>query len=229
MKIQYIVGGDLNEIEFDATIAETHSSSATVTERNVEKGANITDHVRPAQDRISVEAVVTNAPIRTPSGNIDGAKGDYDQIVANSSIGIRAPAFVGIPGGSIRQPLQTFATVLKFDKSFDRVRNVYEELVAIVSAPLLVSIDSGIRTYEDMVITSLSAPRTVEDAIHFSFEATHVRFVESSTVNIASAPEAKGRKKEGHKPPKEAKADGPEQSTLHSIKEGLKGVLGVGG
>jgi hypothetical protein len=77
-----------------------------------------------------------------------------------------------------------------------------------------------------MVITSLSAPRTVEDAIHFSFEATHVNFVESKTSQIKAAKTA--RKDLGHKPPKEEKKDGPPQSVLREdIVQPVKGIFGL--
>jgi len=233
MKITYLVDdgsapGTLQSsttIEFDATITETHTSSAQVTERNVEKGANISDHVRPAQDRFSAEAVVTNAPIRTPATNAEGAKGEYGQIDASTTLRVPTPAFIGIPGTRIGVPVQGSATVLKFDREFNRVRNVYDELVAIVNTPIIVTIDTGLRVYDDMVIVNLSAPRNVEDAIHFSFEAVGVRFVESRTVTVQQS--NGGRKKKGHKNTKEAKEDGPEQSALSKSVTAIGSAWGL--
>lgn len=226
MKIQYRVGGNLNEIEFDATVQESHTSSATVTERNVEKGANVTDHVRPSQDKINVEAVVSNTPLRTPATNADGARGNIGQVAANTFTLDRTSATLARQGKVDRNVVNSNASVLQFDKEFDRVRNVYEELVKIVSTPILVHIDTLIRTYEDMVITSLSAPRAVEDSIHFSFEAVHVRFVESKTIQIKAADT--GRTNVGHKPPKEAKEDAPPQSILREdVVAPIKGAFGL--
>jgi hypothetical protein len=53
----------LSVVEFDATLAETHQTSVDVTKHPVERGVSITDHVRPNEDRVMLECIVTNTPI----------------------------------------------------------------------------------------------------------------------------------------------------------------------
>lgn len=56
-------------IAFDATMREQHSSSSLITEHAVEDGANISDHMRPENDRLTLDIVVSNTPIRTKKFN----------------------------------------------------------------------------------------------------------------------------------------------------------------
>ena len=39
---------------FDATVRDSHEASATITEHPVEEGADISDHIRPDLDRVSL-------------------------------------------------------------------------------------------------------------------------------------------------------------------------------
>jgi hypothetical protein len=199
LRLVYQIDGQEKFVEFDVTTSETHASSAEVTQRNVEKGANITDHVRPAQDRLSVEAVITNAPLVAPT---DGSLNeDTSSLDKTFSIGDRTVHVQGIP-------------VLHFSgEGVDRVRTIYDALVDIATAPRIVSADTGLRAYHDMVVVNLSAPRTVEDCIAFTFELVKLRFVESRTVQLA--PVAKKPRNLGHKPKQEVKKDEPLESLWH--------------
>lgn len=55
--------GPLAILEFDCTPAENHVASAEITEHPVEKGAAMTDHVKPNQRVITLEGMITNTPI----------------------------------------------------------------------------------------------------------------------------------------------------------------------
>ncbi len=51
---------------FDATLKENHKSKNVITRQPVEKGVDITDHVRPEPDEIDLDAIITNTPIIAP-------------------------------------------------------------------------------------------------------------------------------------------------------------------
>lgn len=57
----------LSVIEFDATLSETHSSKSEKTSHPVEAGVAISDHVRPSEDRVTLEVIVTNTPLNDMS------------------------------------------------------------------------------------------------------------------------------------------------------------------
>lgn len=47
----------------DANIAEEHQLEADVTEHPVERGADMTDHIRTKQDVVTLESIVSNTPL----------------------------------------------------------------------------------------------------------------------------------------------------------------------
>jgi hypothetical protein len=72
--ILFTLFGTTSVIEFDATLTETHTSSARATEHPVEEGASVTDHVRPELDRVALEGFITNTPINDVSADLFGAR-----------------------------------------------------------------------------------------------------------------------------------------------------------
>jgi hypothetical protein len=56
------VTGMLHGVEFDATVSENHTSSATVSRRPIAFAESVADHVQPEPDVVTLEGVITNAP-----------------------------------------------------------------------------------------------------------------------------------------------------------------------
>ena len=50
-------------VEFDASLSESHTMSATVTEHPVEEGADIADHFRRQPDGITISGIVSDTPL----------------------------------------------------------------------------------------------------------------------------------------------------------------------
>jgi hypothetical protein len=50
-------------VELDASLSETHSMSAEVTNHPVEEGSEISDHIRKQPDSIQISGVVSNTPL----------------------------------------------------------------------------------------------------------------------------------------------------------------------
>jgi hypothetical protein len=59
---------DSLSIVLDASVTETHSSTAEITSHPVESGVNIVDHVRRQPDSITITGIVSNTPTRFPQG-----------------------------------------------------------------------------------------------------------------------------------------------------------------
>lgn len=53
----------IGHIVFDASLSETHTESADVTQHPVEFGANITDHIRRQPAQVEINGLVTDHPI----------------------------------------------------------------------------------------------------------------------------------------------------------------------
>jgi hypothetical protein len=215
-------------VEFDAVVRETHNSSVTVTSHPVEKGSNINDHVRPEPLKLSIEACVSDTPIVEPATQTDGIRGSH----TNESLTVQYSQIVA-PG--VRLPgQQTIAfEALRFDGTLKRVRNVYKDLQEIQADGALCSVrthgENGIRDYDEMLIVSISAPRSAESgtSVAFSIEMQQVRIVE--TRKVKPAPK-KALKKKGQKPKKEVKAEEKPKQERSFSKAFVKAVAaGVSG
>lgn len=55
--------GKVGVIELDAVLSETHGADAEVTKHPVEKGAAVTDHIRPLPRSLRMEGLVSNTPV----------------------------------------------------------------------------------------------------------------------------------------------------------------------
>lgn len=93
MSLAQLFFGKKNEIgliEFDVTISESATSTATATKNPVENGADITDHVRMEAMAFTVSGVVSDTPVQylaglsaqaienIASGNISGNRPSTD-------------------------------------------------------------------------------------------------------------------------------------------------------
>jgi hypothetical protein len=139
------------EVEFDATLREVPTYSATVTEHPVERGAPITDHVIPQNGRVQFEVVVTNTPSQLPSTHMGG-------VTARQENG-----------------------VLKFSGQFNRVKSVHDEMVALVGKLCSFSnAIRDYEDMVISNLTAPREARDGR-SIRFTFEAQQIRFVEVKT------------------------------------------------
>lgn len=218
MEISYLAGNSLVSIQFDATVREMHTSAVTVTEHPVEKGANVSDHVRKELAHLTCEAMVSNHPIKVPGTNMQGVSGSVRALdlqwqtgeentrKVRLSIPKRLDLPIGVPVAgalltstgaldytetrevdgfvSTPGPDGASAQVLQFDGEFDRVRSVYDELRLLQDSATLLTVNTSIREYENLILQNLTAPRTVQDgaSITFTFDLKEIRFVTSQTV-----------------------------------------------
>jgi hypothetical protein len=73
---------DLVSIDFDANLSEGHSWSNDITSNPVERGVEITDHIRELPDQLTLVGFVTNTPfLEGSNGNII-ADDDEDRVQA---------------------------------------------------------------------------------------------------------------------------------------------------
>jgi len=196
--------GLLAMIQFDATMAETPSHSATVSKHPMEAGADIADHISPQNPTVELSAFVTNTPLATLSYPL------LVDVEASRAVGLPLPFSVvanhkkqvayGAVTGGVAQPFaapgfpryvspvtvtpSTWVDVpemvggmsLQFIKRFDRVKGIYTALVEMVNNGTVCTLYTKLNDFTDMVITSLSAPTECADAITFSLTLEKVRF-----------------------------------------------------
>lgn len=185
--------GTLGALELDVTVRDTHRSAADVTEHAVEDGANVTDHVRPQQDRLSLEGWVSNTPLRLAKDHTNGVTGS----VRTTELQTPAGALLG----------SRAASVFRLEGDYDRVTSVHEELRRLIRQGIVCGISTSLRDYENMVLHDLEAPRDAESgnqAVRVRIEAKQVRIVSTETVAVQEEPRdarGRGRRRQGPQTP----------------------------
>lgn len=152
----------LDLVTVDATLRETHSAAAEVTEHPVEAGADISDHVRPKPVEVRIEGVITDTPLIGP---LEGA--------------MRAIPGLGLGAATLQtaQNLLSKATVAR--GAFDTLRKLRD-----LGEP--VTLYTPYRQYFGMVMTDLQVVRDTEggEGLRFSAAFREVLTVESAIVRV---------------------------------------------
>lgn len=192
----YIVPDDGSDriITFDVIEGEVHDGVSEVTDHPVESGINASDHVRPLPDFLSIIGYVTNHPIKsnpfTQRGELKSVEIKFPEyeIPPNNPGAIYRAGLEGL-SGLIGKDGRT-ATVLGFSEIFDAVRETYEVLEELRKNAVFLNVYTKLRTYEDMILTRVSAPRAPGDSgVSFSCDFRQVRVVESGVVASPPIPE----------------------------------------
>ncbi len=230
MIVSWLAGGAQVSIEFDATMREDHHGTTAVTQYNVERGVNVSDHARPNLDTITFDCIVTNTPIKVPRTNMQGVTGGFHPVEITTPTIPNFPRVlpgVGLITSFLPPGSQTTkVNVLEFDGAVDRIRAVYDELQLLQQSATVVRLATRLRDFEEMVITSLSSPRGPADgeSITFSMQAQQIRFVDSEVVAVKA-----DEHKKKTKGVKSAKPTDPHdsESVLHNDKERVKKFIGI--
>ncbi len=189
----------------DASINEQHVASAQITSHQVETGADVSDHIRPMPRRLTVEMMITDTPIRSLY-QVQGSKRP-SIIGTDRSIHVAASSIVQVP---ISDKSTTYVggqevtyKALAFDAQFQRVRDVYGDLVNACLAGAMFKITTTLTVYaaadgsNNMAIANFSVPRSAAEGnvLHGTVDFQEVRF--ASTKEVMIQPTAK--KKNGAK------------------------------
>jgi len=247
--------GVLSALEFDAVTAEDHTVAADATEHTVETGANITDHVRTKLAEFTMQGVITNTPLNeTTIGTSPGAlvlgqatlalQGATSRQDTTASVtgGVASPfrpngfprpssAPVATRGVRTTQLTNVSGSSLQATQRVDRVLHVYRTLKALCEGGVRLDVSTYLRVYEDMIITSLSAPRDGKDAITFSISFRELRTADSKTAVVRKRKpkekRAEPKKEDGAKP--KGWALEPEKMPRESLQRMLQNLaLGEG-
>ena len=180
--------GNTLVVELDATPTQSWESSAEVTEHPVESGSAITDHVKPGNDAITVEGVITNAPVIVPSTQMQGAT--------------RSPGTLDLPGvGRV--------SVQRWSGPFDRVTECREMLRSLVKAGLPATLTTGprdaLRFDTELVLIRFRVDRdaTTGGSINVSLDFKQLRVVSTARVAVPAVRSAQTPPNNGVAPPVE--------------------------
>lgn len=162
-----IVFKDKSTLTLDAALSESHGRAAEVTQNPVEEGADVVDHIQPKPMTLNLTGVVARYPIA-------GAQTPETEINR-----ILAPVVDG------KEPEQ------------NRHMKAFQRLERAVDKRELVTVQTGLKVYENMAIRSATFPResrTGSDLV-FSLELQQVRFATARMVKVPK--DAIGKAKPG--------------------------------
>jgi hypothetical protein len=151
-------------LEIDGTPSRGYESAADITEHPVETGTAVADHIRPLNPTITLEGIISNAPVLVPSGQLEGAT--------------RAAASKVLPSGQK-------VTTQQWSGTFDRKAACDRLLLALVEGGVLVTLTTPLRVTESLAIARYKVDEFADtgDALALTLELRRVRVV--STVRVA--------------------------------------------
>lgn len=167
-------------VRVDAAISQTHNSSVNPTLNPVEDGVDITDHVDIQSKTYSVDGVISDTPIsliETAIGSVAGIIGGAESKRTGSPItGALVTGGVAAFGGAILNNIRG-----------NRVKTAFQLLQEAQDNKVLLTITSGLRTYNNMILNDLSVTKTATDGSTLPFTATltEIKIVESETITIS--------------------------------------------
>ena len=188
-------------LKLDASLKENHVRKATVSDNELEDGTIASDHVRLTPLSLTMDAVVSDTPI-----SILGLGVSTDDFLgaANDFFGGEKSAFEDLVKNDTRTPAEAWA---------------YLNDTMELRTPF--SVVTALDRYENMIITSLSAPRTAQNGkdLAFSIELREIITIKSSTTTIPGfklgdgADSASSKGKLGKQSAKEANANQADNSS----------------
>lgn len=208
-------GGVIEYVSFDAMTEEGHSRSATATQKGVELGAPVVDHVRPNQPSITFRAVVTNKPSRNVANDAT-ATGQMSSVALEAKTRARKiGTLIAFPGGVIQptielpQPTSINATLLTFAQPFDRVGAVHEKLIRLLNTATTLNISTTLEELSDMVLIGLDVIRDAERGNSLDAKLTFVKIrkVTTATVEVPRSIRSGNRGGQATTEPTPAEAD----------------------
>lgn len=196
----------LDTIVLDASLSEVHESDADVTEFPVEEGANISDNVRQKPQTLQVEALISDFHLSN-EGRTSASSG--------------GPPSAQRPLGS-NQIQNTNGATLKGSKG--SARTTLLVLEDYQAKGTLIDVETGLKTYRNMVIKSIRTPRdkNLKNGIKCTINLQTIIVVKSQSVVIKqSVPKGQGVTPKGQQTPKASDGGKENQSLLLKQVDGM--------
>lgn len=175
--LEWTADGVTTALEIDVAEREGYESTAEVTDKAVERGAPIADHVRPGSDSFTVEGLISNTPIVVPRSGLGGATGSTR----------RADVTVG--------GVTLAASALQWSAPFDRARACDELFRRLVETSQLVSYTGSLRQSDDCVLTRYSVDRDASTGsdLPVTLELKKLHLVSTQRVAVPRAAQRRGQ------------------------------------
>lgn len=232
-------------LRFDAVRTVEHKQASTVTKHPVQKGADIADHVKVELPRVSLTGYVSIAPLTTDAQVVRMKfvplpSGTFQPVALPPSPAGFRPSL--LQGGLLQAAVDALSSLtgpksvesLITQAPGDRAAKAAETLLQLQEDRELVRLVDELKTYEDMVITSIVGARTAQIyGAAFQIELEQIRQVSAALVDLPVPAEPRAQlTKTSASSPKDsgqpAVDEAKRQSFLLGVKRMFSGVLGGG-
>lgn len=158
----------------DATIRSTHSAGSTLTKRELEKGAQINDHLVTSPESVVIEGVISETPLDTFSSIFSSGVG-LGASAASQALGLGAATAAGVLGGALLSKING-----------SRAENAFKIMTDMQKNRTKFDLVTGLKSYKDMILTSVVANRSasIGKAIQFTATIEQVVFVTSALIKL---------------------------------------------
>lgn len=221
----FTTNAQLGVLELDCSLNENHEGTATISQSEVEDGSTINDNVVLLPRKLTLEGFVSLTPlgiaglVGSAGTALAGLAGAKTSAASNNPLvksavttgvaslgGLVASAVGGDAGAKSRQP-----------------KDVWDYLDELRVRRLPFQCVTALKIYDNMIMTSVTAPRNKDNTGGLRFTATmeQVKIVTSQVISIANITGASGAADLG----KQAAGDapGPTASNASLLYQGLIG------
>jgi hypothetical protein len=216
-------------LRFDAVRTVEVSQKSTPTRHPVQKGADITDHVRVDLPHVSITGVITIAPLTVDSmvvgPKLPIANGIYQPVSLPGPPVSVSPS--PLQGGLIQAAVDALSSSVSPSSVTSLITLFPETRVGAAAAALLelqekrtfVRFVDQLRTYENMIVTSVVGTRTQQFyGAAFQVELDAINVVESKLVDLPVPAEPRGQTTK-------STASSPKNNPSPAVEEAQKSFL----
>lgn len=195
-KFQTNLAPNIDILELDAAIHETHDYTNTITDFPVENGFSISDHVFKVPEKLTMEGFVTNSPI---------------------PYSVNTTSVLLDKGDRVNTAFEQLLNLAGYDPSAQDIK-----VLSVVKMPTLLRVVTGLRVYSNMIITHLSFPRDIStgEALHFTCDLRKIDVVDSERVIINNSSELNGKAPNAPKNAVSKVAKGTQSAKVPSVDKG---------
>ncbi|AWK42592.1 hypothetical protein LGZ99_21710 [Photorhabdus temperata] len=224
-----IVTRSIGEFQLDAVTVESHSSTLRLTENPIESGASIADHAVLEPKEITVTGVMVGYE---PPRLVSDLMGFDSSAIDSFPLPMEIRAMTKQSEALVSRYISTVDAVVEStsrsmapflpdyqgladdsSQTLDRVGKAYNDLLNLQKKGETITVQTGIKLYENMMIVSIGVTQTSDGSAEFSLTLREIFIVETQKAKGLNVKKSPKKKQMGKTQPKE------------TSKSALKGIF----
>ncbi|MGV8004334.1 hypothetical protein QPK14_20275 [Photorhabdus temperata subsp. temperata] len=214
-----IVTRSIGEFQLDAVTVESHSSTLRLTENPIESGAAIADHAVLEPKEITVTGVMVGYE---PPRLVSDLMGFDSSAIDSFPLPVEIRAMTKQSEALVSRYISTVDAVVEStsrsmapflpdyqgladdsSQTLDRVGKAYNDLLNLQKKGETITVQTGIKLYENMMIVSVGVTQTSDGSAEFSLTLREIFIVETQTAKGLNVKKSPKKKQMGKTQPKE--------------------------